>query len=67
MENERDQEDERLAGELVGDQLTAVIGELIAITYEMFPVESAGRKAALIAVLDIHQRLRAASNRPRLN
>jgi hypothetical protein len=39
---ERDQENDLLPGEqLVGDHLTAVIGELIAITFEMFPSGSA--------------------------
>ena len=58
---ERDEIDELLPGELVGDALTALLGELIAITFETFPdTSSAEHRAAMIAVLESHARIKNA-------
>ena len=68
MATERDAEFEALPGEVAGDHLTTVIGELIAVVFETFPeAKSAEHREAMCAVLDLHQRLRAVRSRPRLN
>ena len=63
----RDEVDELLPGELVGDHLATLIGELIALVFERLPdVSSAEHKAVMTAVLDIHRQLRERGGARRL-
>jgi hypothetical protein len=64
---ERDEVDEPLPGELVGDHLAALIGELIVIVFERLPdTSSAEHRGVMTAVLDLHRQLRERGGARRL-
>jgi hypothetical protein len=66
MVTEREETDV-VPGDEAGD-LRLAVGQLVACVFQAFPdTESSEHRAAMIAMLELHQRLSAARHRRRMN
>jgi hypothetical protein len=67
MAIEQREESDVMPGDEAGD-LRLAVGQLVATVFQAFPdTESSEHRAAMMAMLELHQRLSAARHRRRLN